>query len=596
MSFSAGFSPLDDQAEALARRLLDAHPPTRAYTRADLAQLPGLLARLLGARLDAHVADASAPDSPYVDADAASVRAAVDAWRSAARDAARYPAETWEDALAEATRDALGVLVQPATTLAALAFEGVDDGASQPADVAIERVRPAAPVATLPEVAARYVERKDLATLDRAALERLLRRIDRRMAEGLAPDEWAALAAPLFELAGPSVPVALVRAFLDAKGADGLAAQVPASGPPLTREAFRALVGALPAASPDEPGLAVEAPSPPVGSVPYVPPPIEPPTPDVAPPSVVEPATEPLATEEPTLDAAPVGPPAVDAAGGEQKPDEAGPSGAGWAREPSVPPQAPSAPPPVPSEAWKAPEPPAAAPPPSVPPSPAAPPPVADPERLVPPLEPLPAAGLSLDPLDAPSPSAAADVIAPPAHLPPPVPAAPEPTSDDEPLWKRMARSHGSPPPPTAPASPAPPSEGPALWQRFAADAPPAAPLGSTFAAPTGAEPPPAPPAPPVEPRSEGSPAERLVALETRVLGADATERRDWYVRELFGGDTEAYAATLAALNVTRTWTEATQVIARDVLRKHRINIYSEPAVAFTDAVQANLGGSGAGS
>ncbi len=148
-------------------------------------------------------------------------------------------------------------------------------------------------------------------------------------------------------------------------------------------------------------------------------------------------------------------------------------------------------------------------------------------------------------------------------------PAAPtEPDGDDEPLWQRLARERGAETVVDETAA-----EGPPLWQRFADPA--------TDDAPHPAE-------RPEVPAPAASRPTSLSDLEARVLGDDG-ERRGWFVDELFAGSSDEYHRTLAALDAACSWTEATEIIARDVFRRHRVNIYSEPAVAFTDAVEAQM-------
>lgn len=80
-----------------------------------------------------------------------------------------------------------------------------------------------------------------------------------------------------------------------------------------------------------------------------------------------------------------------------------------------------------------------------------------------------------------------------------------------------------------------------------------------------------------------------LSELEVAVLGQRGTRNRDLFVKHLFSGSTDAYEDTLRKLNVAENWSEASQIIAREVFIKHQVNIYSEPAVAFTDAAEAKF-------
>lgn len=146
------------------------------------------------------------------------------------------------------------------------------------------------------------------------------------------------------------------------------------------------------------------------------------------------------------------------------------------------------------------------------------------------------------------------------------------------------------------------------LWQRFAGtsdeledeeeseatDGP--VPLWQRFASSGQAEAPERPPVPPPSragtPSPLGAPpapAASLADLERRVLGVLPSGRRQQYVRHLTGGSEADYEAVLRALDRAGSWTEAAQVIAQHIFRKHRVDIYSEHAVEFTDTVEARF-------
>ena len=148
---------------------------------------------------------------------------------------------------------------------------------------------------------------------------------------------------------------------------------------------------------------------------------------------------------------------------------------------------------------------------------------------------------------------------------------APSPADEPVPLWQRYAGSQAAERDERvtdtredeAEDAPAP------LWKRFSREtAPtPAAAASAVSSAPSG-------------------PAS-LATIEGRVLGPTSAGQRMRYVKHLFKGDERAYANVLRALDDAGSWTEASRVIARDVFRPYKVNIYGEHAVAFTDAVEA---------
>ncbi len=87
--------------------------------------------------------------------------------------------------------------------------------------------------------------------------------------------------------------------------------------------------------------------------------------------------------------------------------------------------------------------------------------------------------------------------------------------------------------------------------------------------------------------KTDNSQAPDLQELELGVLGPDAARGRGSFIDDLFGGDEKAYLDAMDELSHANTWSEASQVIADRVFKRYKVNIYSEPAVAFTNAVEA---------
>lgn len=77
-----------------------------------------------------------------------------------------------------------------------------------------------------------------------------------------------------------------------------------------------------------------------------------------------------------------------------------------------------------------------------------------------------------------------------------------------------------------------------------------------------------------------------LEALERDVLGSVTASHRSVYIQQLFGGDETNYRQVLRRLSRADSWGEASQLIASDIFRAHKVNIYSDAAVHFTNAVE----------
>jgi hypothetical protein len=89
--------------------------------------------------------------------------------------------------------------------------------------------------------------------------------------------------------------------------------------------------------------------------------------------------------------------------------------------------------------------------------------------------------------------------------------------------------------------------------------------------------------------REAGGPSSgngNLEALEREILGTADPSHRSVYVRQLFDGAADEYRAVLRRLRTADSWSEASDIIAEDVFRSHKVNIYSDAAVQFTNAVE----------
>lgn len=70
------------------------------------------------------------------------------------------------------------------------------------------------------------------------------------------------------------------------------------------------------------------------------------------------------------------------------------------------------------------------------------------------------------------------------------------------------------------------------------------------------------------------------------VLGS-AIAQKDRYLRDLFEGNSESFIAVMNALCDSPDWSSASKIIADQVFRPYRVDIYSDVAVEFTNAVES---------
>ena len=78
-----------------------------------------------------------------------------------------------------------------------------------------------------------------------------------------------------------------------------------------------------------------------------------------------------------------------------------------------------------------------------------------------------------------------------------------------------------------------------------------------------------------------------LYALEQQLFGQPLGSERKGFVDALFKGNTQAFARVLKQLAAVDTWEEASRIIRNDVFLPHHVDIYSGPAVSFTNRVEA---------
>jgi hypothetical protein len=153
------------------------------------------------------------------------------------------------------------------------------------------------------------------------------------------------------------------------------------------------------------------------------------------------------------------------------------------------------------------------------------------------------------------------------------------------PMWKQFEHDATRRRTQTGSSTPDASDDAQPLWAQFqqrpsAASPEPNASTNNTGSAPTSS-----PEASPSTPEHDDA----LSTLEQEVFGPSHTPKRTVYVQTLFDGDREAYRAVLKRLRTAESWSEASQIISSDVFRAYQVNIYSDAAVHFTNAIEATF-------
>jgi hypothetical protein len=565
-------------APPLYDRLREAYPADRAYRADDWNDGPmpdavrHFLAQVLAHRARVERHRLRQARSEWVAYDHADVERAVHDLERAMQAHAQIPADAWEGVLQQAANAVTAYLVRPVPTLVSFIFD--DEDATLPIERVQWRMQFFGPYAYLHEALDTYAERRSLSRLHPNTFRSFLARIDARaVPETDDGDRWMRLLAPLFATARvatgtEAVPTPLLRAFFTEKRATDLAQRLEerdqAGHSATPRTVLRRLMEGR--AAPDDAAPDDAAPS---GDEPAAETPIDAPA--------DAPASPPETVVEDALLGSPWPPEAFEngPAPGSPEPNDA-----------DAPHEAPLDGDPAPDPTLRAEEPPDE---PAEPDSSEAP---SDIGAM--PIEDAPAEESPAEESPAEAPSPANDDV-PPAEASPPddsptdppslgaEPAPTEDETDDEadspdadaaaPLWRQFQTAGPSR---AESSEAAEPDEQTPLWARFK----PSQSVSDDGDQESTAE----------DNASSAGPLDDATRkLEQRIFGHTPAPHREAYVRELFKGSSEDYRRILRRIDRAASWSEASQIVAKDVFRANQINIYSDIAVTFTDAVEASF-------
>ena len=480
---------------------------------------------------------------PWFDAQHPDVQPARKAFVRALAAHGQIPEDKWSPTTQQVIRQLLSYLIRPVPTLLNFVFQGKRTTLS--AGTVLQRMAYFAPYAYLRDALRDDVDGDLQQGVDRERLAAVLRPADRIQTEAYAPGDWADHLEPLFALYAlvdqdhPPVPTALLCAAFEDKMMEHLAERLRSTEHEhFTQDVLRAVLEQPrrmpPPAPADDPlfpsdaGLSKEA-----GLSEETDP--SPGAPRTVPasedPAEASPVPQPSQEEQPTArqESRAISP-AADQADARVEPSTTEAAAAYESVD-------------APAQEAPAQEPPAQE------------PPAQEPSAEAAPASDIPASNAPAQDGSAPSPEQE------PA-------ASPSEDAEPKPLWQRFQRS-------TADTNAeAPPEEDRSerpRWQQFA-------PLGGASSRAASAQ-----------RDAETVRTEPVAPLERRLLGEKAAKHRDFFVETLFQGSAETYHTVLQRLDDADSWAEASQIIASDVFRAHSVNIYSDPAVLFTDLIEARF-------
>ena len=517
--------------------LREAYPSDRAYDADDWTDGPmpdalrHFLHHVLNHRRHVEVRRLREARSTWVAYDDEAVRAAAETFEATVQDHVRVPADEWEAILRQATRVVTTYLVRPVPTLMTFVFN--DRDTPLPLDRVRWRMQFFGPYAYLHDAVETYAEHQSLSRLHPSSLQTFLARVDARAVSDDAPKQWVDLLDPLFDVARTAlnreaVPTDLLQHFFEEKRASEIAQRLrDRAQAGHTHTDPDALRRLLGAQRTSDSASPVESGAPSTSKS------TENPTSD--------PDAETQTDAEPAF-LADISPPADDDADDDANDEKASRSDAAshhTARARSAPAR---------TDPTDAPD------------------PVESPSQTEAPTSPDPSptdpdAKRTEERTDAPDRSA--DASEPDA-------AAPSGEEDEKKATPRWRQFQGTGPSRAESSEAGQPDAQTPLWARFKPS-----PSRDTNADASSLSP--------------DAVDNETRALERHLLGSIPPSHRTAYVRQLFQGSVDDYRRTLERIRDATSWNEASNIIAKDIFQANQVNIYSDVAVHFTDAVEAHF-------
>lgn len=227
-------------------------PGERQYYRLEELQsleFPSFLLRRLRLEMERGLRESlSLPRTGWADLDTGGVRESWNRFRDAAAENLRLPAGHARAVMEAAVSDCLEMLVRPRVRIPEVLF-GSDR------ELSLEELRERLEgLVVYPHFRAllpRYMDRKGMERLNRERCGEIIRQADEKLAARYSAEEWVTLLAPLFEICGGEVEPALLALFFEDKDLQNISIRFANREKPINRSDLRDILGS---ASSYEPG------------------------------------------------------------------------------------------------------------------------------------------------------------------------------------------------------------------------------------------------------------------------------------------------------------------------------------------------------
>ncbi|MDZ7771228.1 MAG: hypothetical protein U5K31_00530 [Balneolaceae bacterium] len=234
---------MDRLIDDITDRFLDRLPADRQYHTADELhnlELPSFLRQRLLLQVRRRLLESlKAPRTPWADLQSAEVQRRWEDYMESAAASLRLPQNHAREEIREAVEGCLELLVRPREVIPRLLF-----GSERKLDRSRleRRLSWLVVYVHFHSLLPRYMEKKELESLERERCASIISRADRRFCQGYEAGDWMELLDPLFELTGGRVPSGLLADFFRDKEMAHRAERMLEYGDDLDREALRGLL------------------------------------------------------------------------------------------------------------------------------------------------------------------------------------------------------------------------------------------------------------------------------------------------------------------------------------------------------------------
>jgi len=227
---------MQQTVQQITEKLIDRLPDNEQYYRLDELRnwsFPSFIIRRIKVELERNLAESmNIPKTDWANTQSEAVQQAWQHFVQAIHDEARLPASYAKTVIETAVADVVEMLVQPRKNIPTIIF-GTNDELS--ADEVLTNIRSVVVYRHFASLIPRYMQKKELDTLTKERCGKIVRQADEKLVSQYSPLNWAQMLEPLFQLLEGEIDTNLLRLFFEDKGRPRLSRQFDLMNDVLTR-------------------------------------------------------------------------------------------------------------------------------------------------------------------------------------------------------------------------------------------------------------------------------------------------------------------------------------------------------------------------